>query len=830
MATGGRRGKAGGFSVARLRRWLLAGVIGLLLGLAGLIGYTHWKTRKLLMDLPRRLGADIKSVTDGFTWSQSVKGHTIFTIHASKAIQRENGKTTLHDVAITLYGAPGTNRTDQISGAEFEYDQSNGIVRAAGEVHLDLAAPTPAVNSVSDVKSALQSSIVDAAHPDSSKLPDPSKRIRVTTSGLTFLQKLGTAETDQPLQIIYGDMHGSATGADYQSNTGLLNLHSAVEMNGTQNRQRVHLRAAAAEMDRASQRATLHGAHITTDDNQASGDLMVVGLAKTGGIESVHAEGHATLESKGGMVAHAPRMDAQMGDAGKLRGVLMQGGVQFGDASGTTGKAARTTVHFDAAGQATSAEFDGAVQLDQLASSGQRTITGAHLVTQLMKDAARHTALRDATATGSALLRTSDVVAARADRPQATQVTTLRGNRLHAQTAQHNGVAYVSELTASGDTQLVQDDGLGTVRTSSGDDLHAVLAAPSAKGKEKNIATNSDAAGQVQSAIQTGHVVVVEHTPAKASQPAGETRATGARAEFESATGALTLTGSPQVTSPVMQLAGDRIVLQQGSGAAEATGAVRGVYLAAAAADKAEQKRPADPVHLLADHATVSSGGASAKLYGTPGKMARMWTSTAQIEAPLIETERATGKLFAHAADSETGTVHLVLPVQASQGKSAPATAGAVRVTGSTLVYTPADARGPAHADVAGGVRINSPGSQLTARSAVATMSAAAPAAKGTGSLLTGGAIQSITATGDVRLQQPGRSGMGERLVYTAADQRYVLTGTPSAPPRIQDSQRGTVSGALLVFHGTDDSIDVSAEEGHRVRTETEVAKPARGR
>jgi lipopolysaccharide export system protein LptA len=833
MAMGGRRGKAGSISVARVRRWLLAGVVALVLLLAGLIGYTRWKTRKLLTDLPHRLGIDIKSVTDGFTWSQSVKGHTIFTIHAAKAIQRENGKTTLHDVAITLYGAPGTNRTDSISGAEFEYDQPNGIVRAAGEVHLDLAAPTPAVNSVNDVKSALQSTVTDTSKPEAPKPVDESKRIRVTTSGLTFLQKQGIAQTDQPLQIVYGDMRGSATGADYESNTGFLKLHSAVEMNGTQNRQNVHLRAAAAEMDRVSQRATLHGAHITTDADGASGDLMIIGLAKTGGIESVHAEGHGRLESKAGMTAQAPKMDAQMSTAGKLHDVLMQGGVQFANATGAKGSSNRATVHFDAQGIATSADFNGGVQLDQSTPTAHRSVTAEHVVTLLAKDATGHTALHEATATGSAIVRTSELVAAKANQPQTTQVTTLRGNTLRALTAQRNGTTYVSEIIGAGSTLLVQDDGAGTVRTSAGDDLHATLAAPPAAtlGKSAAPLPKSGPAGQVQTAVQTGHVVVTQRSPAKGAQPAGETRATSARAEFDNATGGLVLTGAPQVTSPVMQLAADRIVLQQGSGDAEATGSVRGVYIAAAApADKSADKRPTDPVHLLADHAAVSGGGSAAKLFGTPGKLARMWSSTAQIEAPVIETDRATGKLFAHAAGTEAGTVRMLLPLQNAAGKAAPAASGALRILGTTLVYTPADAHGAAHADIGGGVRMDSPGMQLTAKSAIATIAGAAPTTGKTASPLSGGNIQTVTATGDVHLQQPGRSGMGERLVYTAADQRYELTGTAAAPPHVQDSQRGNVTGAVLVFHGADDSVEVSGEAGHRVRTEMEVAKPAKGR
>ena len=217
MATG-RQVKARRVSLARLRRWLLAGVILLLLVLGGLLGYARYRARRLLADLPGKLGLHIQSETDGFTLSQSIKGRTVFTLHASKAIQHENGKTTLHDVIITLYGPVGSNRTDSIRGDDFEYDQPNGVVQAVGEVHLDLASPAqPAATA----KSTAQ----------------PAKRIAVTTRGLVYLQKLGVAATDEPLQIVYGAMRGSAVGADYDSDQGMLRLRRDVHMDGNTGRQ-----------------------------------------------------------------------------------------------------------------------------------------------------------------------------------------------------------------------------------------------------------------------------------------------------------------------------------------------------------------------------------------------------------------------------------------------------------------------------------------------------------------------------------------------------------------------------------------------------------------
>ena len=89
--------------------------------LAGFFGYARYKLHRALVDLPGRLGATITKEFNGYTYSQSDHGKTVFTIHASKAVQHTDGTLTLHDVSMILYGKKG-DRADRISGDEFEYD------------------------------------------------------------------------------------------------------------------------------------------------------------------------------------------------------------------------------------------------------------------------------------------------------------------------------------------------------------------------------------------------------------------------------------------------------------------------------------------------------------------------------------------------------------------------------------------------------------------------------------------------------------------------------------------------------------------------------------
>jgi lipopolysaccharide export system protein LptA len=90
-----------------------------------------------------------------------------------------------------------------------------------------------------------------------------------------------------------------------------------------------------------------------------------------------------------------------------------------------------------------------------------------------------------------------------------------------------------------------------------------------------------------------------------------------------------------------------------------------------------------------------------------------------------------------------------------------------------------------------------------------------------------------MVATGQIAIEQPGRRATGGRLVYTASDQIFVLTGEGKTQPKLVDSERGTITGATLRFHSGDNSVVVSnvepgatgAATGQRVRSETRVDK-----
>lgn len=79
--------------------------------------------------------------------------------------------------------------------------------------------------------------------------------------------------------------------------------------------------------------------------------------------------------------------------------------------------------------------------------------------------------------------------------------------------------------------------------------------------------------------------------------------------------------------------------------------------------------------------------------------------------------------------------------------------------------------------------------------------------------------VQTITATGNILIQQPIRKATGTRLVYTADDEKFVLTGSPAAPPSIFDAEHGHVTGVSLTFYTHDDTVLVDSSNSATIST-----------
>jgi lipopolysaccharide export system protein LptA len=137
-------------------------------------------------------------------------------------------------------------------------------------------------------------------------------------------------------------------------------------------------------------------------------------------------------------------------------------------------------------------------------------------------------------------------------------------------------------------------------------------------------------------------------------------------------------------------------------------------------------------------------------------------------------------------------------------------------ISSGTLTYWDAENRAHLEKDVA----VQSPEEKI--RSAALDLEFIRDAnAKGTGPA-TGGAAQisRAVATGGVVVEQLGRRGTADRGVYTAADQKFVLSG---GTPTLYDATEGTTTGRELTFNIADDTIIVDSGNGSRTLTKHRV-------
>ncbi|HET6933208.1 MAG TPA: LptA/OstA family protein [Candidatus Angelobacter sp.] len=76
-----------------------------------------------------------------------------------------------------------------------------------------------------------------------------------------------------------------------------------------------------------------------------------------------------------------------------------------------------------------------------------------------------------------------------------------------------------------------------------------------------------------------------------------------------------------------------------------------------------------------------------------------------------------------------------------------------------------------------------------------------------------GSQLDRIVAEGDIQIQQGGRKAQGNKVVYTAAEQKFVLTGTPEQRPSIFDAEHGQITGDSLTFFTVGDRVLVGSGE-----------------
>jgi len=837
-------------TIERMRTLVLAAGGLLVMALVAFLAVARWKSHLILREIPKRLGADIQQEANGVTYTQAHGGHTLFKIHASKVVQlKEGGRAILHDVQIELYGEDG-NRVDRIAGDEFEYDQKNGIAKAAGPVEITLMRPGEAL------------AVAHKAIPEPTSKTNPlanaartasQGEIHVQTSGLVFDQKSGVATTAERVEFAITQGTGSSVGATFDSGNGQLVLDHAVELDVHRGSEKVLLRARHAEFERDNMLCRMEGAEGSFRGGQAAAGRAELLFRPDGSAARLNATDGFSLKTATSAQIAAPRAKLDFDERNQPRHGILEGGATM-----------------DSAGNGR--QVHGSAPTADLAFSPEGLLRHAHLERGVIIHSDESTAAQNGeTAKVSRDWRSPladvDFRSAGKGQVELASVTGLGGVVISGQTQHANGPVIPSRLAAdqvtadfghqqilstvvgTGHASLEQTTNSGSKQTTSGDRIEASLAPAWAPVTPKApAAAGSPGAEQIRSATVEGNVVLVQlPLPRSGAGPQSPLRATAGRAIYEGAGEWLHLVVNPRVQSGPLQLTADKLDVSQSSGDAFAHGNVKATWTGSAP----ESAKPGasstagvamggqGPAHVVASEAQLHQATGEATFRGR----ARLWQQANSITAPVIVLDRTRQTLVARAA-SAADPVRVVmlsaggasgglggkssgsptLPAQDVGRAGLVATPGSppsvVRVRGGDLRYSEAERKAVIHGGAAGNVVAETGTATVTSNDVELLL---LPPGNHAGADSSAAQVDRVTATGHVVVGSQGRRGTGDRLVYSSETDEYVLTGTAANPPTMSDPAKGTVSGSSLIFNSRDDSVSI---EGGGRKTSTETVAP----
>ncbi|HZU21230.1 MAG TPA: LPS export ABC transporter periplasmic protein LptC [Terriglobales bacterium] len=796
-------------NVRRLRLWLVTSGLLLVAVVVGFIAYGQYRTRQIIRRLPQKLGANIQQTAQGFTYSQSEGGRTLFTIHASQMVQfRSGGRAELKDVNITVYGRDAS-RFDQIYGAGFEYDPQQKIVRATGEVHIDLQADAEGVQ-----------------HPDQAPPQELKNPIHVKTSGLEFNEASGTARTDEQVEFRTPQASGSARGAIYDSRQRTLTLEHDVHLLteaavagssplaiGSRRKPKAaaakrdaapaEINAASAVLRSESRTATLENVLARRGPETLRARTAIVSLRQDSTLERIAAAGDVQGEEGGpeGARFHAAKLDLEFSPASEVTRGELSGGASY-ESHGRRamhGSAGRVIATFSEGNTLEKIQAFDKVDAFQDAGASRtgRGSKGAAGNAQAMELKApaldlftregRH--LDRAITTGASQIILSEAAGA-ASPAAGTGQTTISANQ------------FVARFDGQNHIQTLQGSSAGA------EPVNVVSRAPghadrvtSSRTLEIAFAPGSDTVSRIQ---QAGDFHYTEGARSAASE----------QANYTAATNLLTLTGTPRYHDDQVQLAADSMALNRASSEIRATGDVKTTYLpqSSSAPANAAMFSSAAPVHVTSRELVAQRSAGKANFSGG----ARLWQGGNLVEAPAITFESQGRSVDAEGSAAQP--VHSVFVQAGQNGRTIPVDVASPRLTysGNQAHFT-------------GGVTVVSADSTLLAQRIDVVLRQQQQSGGQTSQVVEAAGsgpaqVERIIAQGNVTIVQPGRKANGQKLVYVAADQSFTLTG---GPPSIFDAERGQITGNSLTFYTHDDRVLIEnlANGGTKTVIHTRVTK-----
>jgi lipopolysaccharide export system protein LptA len=667
----------------------------------------------------------------------------------------EGGKTlfTIHAASVQQYKEGGRAALHDVSITVFGRNQDRSDQIYGADFAYDPVAKV--VSAEGEVRIDLEA-VSTAATPAAGPAEETRNLIHVKTSALTFNENTGIAQTKAAIEFRVPEGNGSAVGATYDSHGGVLTLKSAVRITSTGPR-KATITGQSATITKNPSRIVMQSAKVEELQRVISADKVTVFMGDDNNIERVVGSGNLHASSTGAKAfeINAPEGELEMAGANQARRGILSGGVTFASKgnSPAAGKAGKILLTFAADNRLSKARAEDSVQLKQ-GPAGKSQELHAVALDLSVKDGRR---LEKAVTSGGP----AEIV-----RDQAPGKTTISAG--HFETVFNDQNRPVS-LYGTPDAKIVD----------------------SVPGKPDRILTSRELTakfndkGEIISADQTGDFHYQEGTQTASAE----------RAKYAAAEETIVLSGSPRVidANQGITLTAESIQLNRKSRNAFAQDNVKTTYSKMGAQPGGAMLGSADPIHVTGSSATMNSATGVARY-----TKARLWQGPNIVEAPTISFDRTKRSL--QAQGGQGGRVASVFVQKDKDGKLTP-----VNVTSDRLSYVDAERR----AVFSGNVVVHAQDAMITS----ATVQVILLPKKGQAENQSASQLERIEAQGDIKIEQGSRKATGNKLVYTAAEEKMVLTGTPEKLPSIFDAERGQISGDSLTFFTHDGRVLVDSGE-----------------
>jgi lipopolysaccharide export system protein LptA len=746
--------------VSRLRHWFAAAAIVAVATVAGAYFYARYRVQSALNGVSEKIAQGIQQSAEGFTFSKSEQGRTLYKIQARKFVQfKQGGHAELRDVTITFYGR-GSSRFDQIYGSDFEYDPASGDVSAKGEVQIDLEA-NPAGLTSSD-----QSTPKELENP-----------IHLRTSGLVFNQKTQDAHTSEKVEFRIPQASGSAQGVSYSAKTRTLTLESQINVEfidpapGS-------LAASRGMITDEPRAVTLLSASLQRGRESITTDQATISLRQDNNIERITGTGHVRLTSQGAKAGtvEADQAELILGDRrGELRSAVFSGDVKAeGPAlQGASSHAGRVTIHFAAKNIVTMVRADSGVRLlrqqnPSPPSTSAQTLQVTSPAVDFYLTRGRHLDRAETSAGAEIAIKPSDPT---------TGETHITAGKFDVH---FDALGQLVSLHGAPNARVVSSIPKKPDRVSTSDMLDIAFA---------------PGAG-METVTQRGSVVYADD----------ERKAWAETARYTPADQRLIFAGAPRVVQGGMTTTAQTLRLDRLTSNAFADGDVKTTYSDLKPQAGGGLLASSSPIHVTARSMTVHGASATASYSGG----VRLWQDANLVAAPSIDFDRDRRSIVAKG--SATQSVSTSLVQLDKKGRVTP-----VSITSARLTYVDSDRR----VRFEGGVSAKASDFSITTGQMDVFLRANTETSRHQ-SIGGPSQLDRIVAQDQVRIRQSARNAEGDRLVYTAADDKFVLSG---GSPSIFDAEHGKITGVSLTLFRADDRVLVEGNGTSPSVTQTQMAR-----